>query len=84
MLRVVMPFRDALRHNSAPRCTFKTGRRASRTAFLRWSVGTITTTIVRRSASSCRFVTLCVTILRRVAHSRPDAERPELRSYAGA
>ncbi|QBI63982.1 DUF1534 domain-containing protein [Pseudomonas syringae pv. tomato] len=32
-----MPFRDALRHNSALRCTFKSGRRASRTAFLRWS-----------------------------------------------
>ncbi|PYD06384.1 hypothetical protein DND90_25340 [Pseudomonas syringae pv. maculicola] len=79
-----MPFRDALRHNSALRCTFKIRRRASRTAFLRWSVGTIISTIVRCSASSCRFVTLCVTTLRRAAHSRPDAERPEPRSYAGA
>ncbi|AVI84282.1 hypothetical protein XJ28_11465 [Pseudomonas syringae pv. tomato] len=79
-----MPFRDALRHNSAPRCTFKIRRKASRTAFLRWSVGTIIPTIVRCSASSCRFMTLCVTTLRRAVHSRSDAKRPEPHSYAGA
>ncbi|PBP29651.1 hypothetical protein CCL12_01535 [Pseudomonas syringae] len=29
---------DARRHKSAPRCTVRIGRRASRTAFPRWSV----------------------------------------------
>ncbi|PBQ18267.1 hypothetical protein CCL09_10205 [Pseudomonas congelans] len=29
---------DAPRHKSAPRCTVRIGRRASRTAFPRWSV----------------------------------------------
>ncbi|KAA8695052.1 DUF1534 domain-containing protein [Pseudomonas caricapapayae] len=33
-------FRDALRHKSAPHRMFKIGRRASRAAFPRWSVGT--------------------------------------------
>ncbi|KPW96953.1 hypothetical protein ALO75_102122 [Pseudomonas syringae pv. coryli] len=30
------------------------------------------------------WVTLCVTDLRRTAHSRSDAERPERRYHAGA
>ncbi|AVB12622.1 hypothetical protein BKM09_014700 [Pseudomonas amygdali pv. morsprunorum] len=33
--------RDAPRHKSAPRRRRKTGRGASRTAYRRWSVGTI-------------------------------------------
>ncbi|PAB32008.1 hypothetical protein CCZ00_13870 [Pseudomonas savastanoi pv. fraxini] len=40
--------RDALRHKSAPRHTFRTGRRASRAALPRWSVGTI----ISRSSST--------------------------------
>ncbi|QBI62425.1 DUF1534 domain-containing protein [Pseudomonas syringae pv. tomato] len=45
----------AARHTTASRCLFKIGRRASSTAFRRWSVrnDNPTTTIVRRSASAC-------------------------------
>ncbi|PBP88678.1 hypothetical protein CCL07_26120 [Pseudomonas congelans] len=38
MLRVGTQCRDAPRHKSAPRRTVRIGRRASRTAFPRWSV----------------------------------------------
>ncbi|AQL36046.1 hypothetical protein CFN58_12680 [Pseudomonas avellanae] len=38
--------RDAPRHTFMTRRALKIGRRASRTAFLRWSVGTIISTAV--------------------------------------
>ncbi|SDZ23216.1 Protein of unknown function [Pseudomonas syringae] len=77
---------DALRHKSAPRRVFRTGRRASRTA-CDAERRTIVEIIVPRSSPdtyrSSRssvgmpWVTLCVTNLRRAAYSGPDAGRPE-------
>ncbi|AVB16151.1 hypothetical protein BKM09_005780 [Pseudomonas amygdali pv. morsprunorum] len=75
-----------MRHRSAPHRTFKSGRRASRMAFPRWSVRNDNrqSTIVPMLCVGMQFVTLCVTGLRRTAHSRADAERPEWHSHAGA
>ncbi|POP90284.1 hypothetical protein CXB39_23335, partial [Pseudomonas amygdali pv. morsprunorum] len=54
--------RDALRHRSAPHRTFKSGRRASRMAFPRWSVRNDNrqSTIVPMLCVGMQFVTLCV------------------------
>ncbi|QBI62072.1 DUF1534 domain-containing protein [Pseudomonas syringae pv. tomato] len=71
-------------HKTATRRTFKTGRRASRTACdaERRTVveGAWHDSLDYRSARSSvgmPWVTLRVTDLRRAAQSRPDAERPE-------
>ncbi|PBQ08106.1 hypothetical protein CCL07_08215 [Pseudomonas congelans] len=69
-------FRDAPRHRSASRCTFKRGRRASRTAFPRRACGTI---VVWEGTSGRTLARehYCANAPRRAAHSREDAERPE-------
>ncbi len=60
--------RDALRHKSAPRRTFRIGRRASRKAFPRSSVRNDNpVTIVPMPRVGMHVVTLCVTNLRRAA-----------------
>ncbi|QVX18144.1 hypothetical protein DB356_20245 [Pseudomonas congelans] len=68
------------------------GRRASRTAFLRWSVRNDNlqgehfreNTTVPMLRVGMPFVTLRVTNRRRAARSGSDAECPEQRSHAGA
>ncbi|QED83940.1 DUF1534 domain-containing protein [Pseudomonas amygdali pv. tabaci str. ATCC 11528] len=80
--------RDALRHRSTLRRTFRTGRRASRTACDAERRTMIKTCLSRASHGSWDYrsarssvgmpcVTLCVTDLRCAAHLGPDAERPE-------
>ncbi|POQ08890.1 DUF1534 domain-containing protein [Pseudomonas syringae pv. avii] len=71
--------RDAPRHRSAPHREFKSGRGASRNAC---DAERRTIIILRRyrsarSSVGMPCVTLRVTDLRRTAHSRADAERPE-------